>query len=239
MEQYNALAEYYDKVITEKDRTAPFVRKAILRHMKEAVTVLELGCGTGEVLSGLVKHYRVSGIDSSGEMLRIARRKLPGTTLIKGDIRKCRLDSGFDAVICVYDTINHLTLFSEWKKVFANAASMLNEKGLFIFDVNTCYKLMMMERISPLVHCFDGSYLIMDVKKRSRDVYNWNLKVFSRKSGNMYALTESDIREACFDLHRILPALSQKFDVLSIEEEDGRKVNEETERIYFICRKKQ
>ena len=40
-----------------------------------------------------------------------------------------------------YDTINHLTLFSDWKKVFRNVSDHLKDNGLFVFDINTLHKL--------------------------------------------------------------------------------------------------
>ncbi|MBK6875736.1 MAG: class I SAM-dependent methyltransferase [Ignavibacteria bacterium] len=238
MDQYDKLAVFYDKVISGKDHTSPYVISRLKKFHKNAQSLLELGCGTGDVMAGFKELYRLTGIDSSKGMLKIASRKIPSAKFIEGDIRSFIPVEKFDAVICVYDTLNHITLFNDWKRIFRNVSEMLNEKGVFIFDVNSVYKLNMMEQISPLIHRFDYHYLIMDVKKRSSSVFNWNLKVFENKGGRKFELTECNIPEAAFEAGKIMNALSERFDVVRVEEESGRKITSVTERIYFICKKK-
>ncbi len=238
MEQYDRLAGFYDKVISGKEHTAPYVISALKKYHPRAMTLLELGCGTGDVLAGLADRFELSGIDSSAEMLRIARKKIPAAKYYHGDIRTKITKERFDAIICVYDTLNHITLFNHWKKVFSNAERMLNENGIFIFDVNSGYKLNMLSRITPLVHRFEKNFLIMDVDKRSENLFNWNLKVFENTSGDKFRLTECNIPESAFDTDRITDALEQKFVLLRVEDESRKRVTAKTERIYFICRKK-
>ena len=238
MEQYDRLAGFYDKVISGKEHTAPYVISVLKKYHPRTKTLLELGCGTGDVLAGLAERFELTGIDSSAEMLRIARKKLPSVKYFHGDIRYKLTEERFDAVICVYDTLNHITLFNQWKKVFSNAEKMLNENGVFIFDVNSAYKLNMLSRITPLVHRFEKNFLIMDVDKRTENLFNWNLKVFENTSGDKFRLTECNIPESAFDIERISESLRQVFILLRVEDEYGKRVNSKTERIYFICRKK-
>lgn len=238
MKQYDYLAGYYDDVISEKDLTSSYIRSRLKRYSPDAKTLLEFGCGTGDVMSGLAGLYEISGIDSSRRMLRVARKKMPDAELIHGDIRERAVHGKFDAVICVYDTLNHLTLFSHWLKVFRNASRSLNENGLFIFDVNTRYKLEMLSRISPLVHSFGKNLLIMNISRVRSNVFNWNLKVFEHTSGKNYRITETDIEEAVFDKDKITAALSSSFYILKAEDESGGKITSMTERICFVCKKK-
>lgn len=79
-------------------------------------------------MAGLKELYRLTGIDSSKGMLKIASRKIPSAKFIEGDIRSCIPVEKFDAVICVYDTLNHITLFNDWKRIFRNVSEMLNKK---------------------------------------------------------------------------------------------------------------
>lgn len=54
-------------------------------------TILELGCGTGNVLAALRTKYpdaTITGVDNSSSMLSIAKKKTPQVTLIKSDIVK-------------------------------------------------------------------------------------------------------------------------------------------------------
>jgi SAM-dependent methyltransferase len=60
--------------------------------------VLEIGCGTGELLNAVRPAYGV-GIDFSREMIRIAGESFPGYTFRVDDIEDLRLDEKFDYVI--------------------------------------------------------------------------------------------------------------------------------------------
>ena len=74
---YERWAPFYDA--TRGDQAAPvaYVQSLIEKHHPSAKTLLELGCGTGAVLERLQARYRVTGVDLSPQMLRVARRKLP------------------------------------------------------------------------------------------------------------------------------------------------------------------
>ncbi|MBK9403175.1 MAG: hypothetical protein IPN57_01370 [Ignavibacteria bacterium] len=85
---------------------------------------------------------------------------------------------------------------------------------------------------------FDNSYLIVNVKKLNANVFNWNLKVFENTGGRNFKLTETDIRESSFEISRIKEELSKYFRIIKIEEETGKRMSRNSERLYFICRKK-
>ena len=238
MKQYDILAGFYDQVIAGKDTIAPYVIKRVDRFFPSAKTLLELGCGTGDVLKGLQKRFELTGIDSSEEMLKIARRKIRSAEFIRADIRTPLSPRKFDAVICVYDTLNHLIRYNDWKKVFLNVSEMLNPGGIFIFDVNTPYKLRMLQSISPHFHRFGDNYLVIDVKKSGGSVYNWNLKIFEHTGRKNYRLVESNIAESSFETIKIIRTLGRTFELLKAEDENGGRISEASQRVIFVCRKK-
>ena len=66
--------------------------------------VLDLGCGTGRILSRLARDgIEVAGVDSSTEMLEICRAKLYASgleaSLLHGDIRNFDMGSTFDSIV--------------------------------------------------------------------------------------------------------------------------------------------
>jgi ubiquinone/menaquinone biosynthesis C-methylase UbiE len=69
---------------------------------------LDAGCGTGfqtAVLESL--GYQTHGVDLSSGLLAVARRKLPSTTLISGNIEELPyLDRSFDVVTCCGSTLS-------------------------------------------------------------------------------------------------------------------------------------
>lgn len=238
MSDYDKVAKFYDTVIGRSEDEIKFVKRRIQKYNSSARSVLEIGCGTGSNLEVLSKNYEVSGIDISKEMLKIARKKIPQGTFHLQDIRQFDLKKKFDVIICIYDTINHIKLFNDWKKVFKAVSSHLNNNGLFVFDINTIYKLSAISEISPLVHKFGNNFLIMDIRKLTANTFNWNLKVFEKKQTNNYKLYESNIKESSFEIENISEALSQHFYFKKIEDESGKNVKPLSERIYFICKKK-
>lgn len=171
-------------------------------------------------------------------MLKLATAKVGKSALHKGDIRSFVPQKKHDVVFCLYDTINHLLLFNEWKKVFKNVFNSLNENGLFIFDFNTFYKLDLISEISPIVNRFDKNFLIADINKISVNTFNWNLKVFEFKKDDDFKLHESNIKESSFDLKKITDSLEKHFEIIETADEFDKKIHQHSERIYIVCRKK-
>jgi len=68
--------------------------------------VLEVGCGTGELLAALKPSYGL-GIDFSTEMIAEARKRHPDLCFEVADVHEFKYDATFDAII-LSDTINDL-----------------------------------------------------------------------------------------------------------------------------------
>ena len=235
---YNRIAKYYDDVIGTGFETDEFIKKKLGRYNKNVRSVLELGCGTGNNLLAFGAEIELTGIDISSEMLKIAKIKIPRCSFYRKDIREFSYNKKFDLIICLYDTLNHILLFSEWKKLFENISSHLNKGGLFIFDINTLAKLDYFSAISPFMHEFNSGYLIVNIKKIFKNTFNWNLKIFENKKLNLYSLLEQNIKEASFEIRKVSDELSKYFHIRRIEDENGRKAGEQNERVFFVCSKK-
>ena len=82
-------------------------------------SILEIGCGTGDLLANL-KHKNGTGIDISEEMIGIAKEKYPQLEFYIDDIEKLSIDKKFDYII-MQDLIGHLSdvwlAFRNLKKV--------------------------------------------------------------------------------------------------------------------------
>src|SRR5262249_57527873 len=117
------------------------VRGYIRRYLPGAGSLLELGCGTGAVLAGLAPGLRVTGIDLSPEMLAAAARNAATASLVEADITTFSLGTRFDVVICIFDTLNHLSAFDSWRKLFGQLPPHLASALLFLFHVHTARSL--------------------------------------------------------------------------------------------------
>ena len=237
MGNYDRIAKFYDDVIGRSDTSGALIKELIQKNNPHSRSVLELGCGTGANLAYLCRDYEVTGIDISNEMLALAGKKLPGVRFENADITKFKLNKKFDNVICIYDTINHLLSFGEWKKVFKRAYEHLNPGGLFVFDINTLNKLEYLSFLSAFVYEFKDNYLVINVRKEKANVYDWDLKVFESTGRNKYELFRENIKEASFELKSIKSAIQSHFKLVKVFSEEGKRATEKSDRVYFVCKK--
>ena len=99
--------------------------------------VLDLCCGTGHLSRVLhARGYRVVGIDRSIDMLRAARNAVPGLPVVCADASRFGA-LGFDAVVCTFDSVNHLTSLSAVERLLVCVRRALCPGGRFLFDINT------------------------------------------------------------------------------------------------------
>jgi SAM-dependent methyltransferase len=234
---YDAFASHYDTVVGLRPDVARYLHRLIRRYAPDARSVLELGCGSGSMLSLLAKRYDATGIDSSRSMLSIARKKAPRARLLEGDITSFSLQERFDVILCPFDTINHVTSFSLWKRVFANACAHLNPNGIFIFDVNTEHK-MESYRLDPVTAEVTQRYVsIVEVSRSKRYHYTVHLKLFKRQGRDTFKLYSMNLPEIVVPNERIVRALSRHFSSVTLVDPDRRRPTSQTEELYFICQR--
>jgi SAM-dependent methyltransferase len=234
---YDVFAPFYDAVMGDRAEHARYLRSLIRKHAPRARTLLELACGTGSILKQLWTHYEVAGLDLSEEMLEIAAEKVPGVPLFRGDMRAFDLGEQFDVVLCVYDSINHLLRFDEWKMVFARSHRHLNENGILVFDVNTTHQLAALVDQPPLTHWFgDENLLVMDVQAKGRGLVDWKLRVFEHVANARYSLHAEDIREVSFPVERIRSALEDSYSRVWVYDARRSRPSPKSERLHFVAR---
>jgi SAM-dependent methyltransferase len=235
MTSYERFGEFYDAIMGDRRAAAEQVVKFIRAAKPDAKNVLELGCGTGSILKHLQDAYEVSGLDISEKMLSVARKKVSRSKLYRQDMVDFRIDVRFDVIICVFDSINHVRRFSDWKKVFAAVRRHLSPGGWFIFDINTQRKLERHIAEPPWVHRFERNLLIMDVTSLPSGGSNWNIKVFEHLHGSRYTLHEEDIVEVSFPLSQIVAALRAHFVKVRVIDPDRTRPSAKSERLFFTA----
>src|SRR6266496_533724 len=215
MNNYDVIARFYDAFVDDPGKKAKWLKRLIQKHHPSAKSVLELACGSGSILKHLSKDYQVTGLDNSAGMLAIAREKLPRTTFIEADMSDFNINTKFDAVICVYDSINHLLGFSQWKSMFATAAKHLNPSGLFIFDSNT---------------------LKITARPNDAGITTLEIKIAEIEPDGSTKVSTSDIPETSFDLAKVASALNHNFDILEQLDERAYKDDDYDNKVFFVCR---
>src|SRR6267378_382943 len=122
---YRQLASYYDEIYHFKDyqKEAQKIETLIQQHKKSSGDqLLDVACGTGNHIEYLKQHYTVEGLDSSSEMLRIARKKLPDVVFHLGEMTRFKLSTRFDIVTCLFSAIGHVKTKARMRRAVRNMA---------------------------------------------------------------------------------------------------------------------
>ncbi len=142
VQPYEKLAGIYDYIMRHVDygHWANYVMDLIRRWHPHAVSILDVACGSGNLLQMLNKEqFRVGGCDCSFAMTQQAKLKksLQGVPIWCGDMIKLAVKSPVDVLLCLYDSVNYLMDLASINQFFCSAAATLAPQGLLIFDICT------------------------------------------------------------------------------------------------------
>lgn len=131
---YSSLASLWLE-ISPPDEYQEEVASFRLRFQKHGIPdgaeILHLGSGGGSIDFLLKKHYRITGVDSSPQMIAEARKLNPDVAYVEGDMRSVRLSRTFDAVLA-HDAISYMTSVADLEAVYRTAAVHLEAGGLMV-----------------------------------------------------------------------------------------------------------
>jgi len=99
----------------------------------DVTKLLDIGCGRGLLMQKLA-YLTCKGIDLSEVMVEAAQAE--GLDVTCTDLRD--IDESFDIALAVFDVLNFMEP-SSLDEFLANVASVLNEEGIFIADINTLH----------------------------------------------------------------------------------------------------
>ncbi|MFC3613115.1 class I SAM-dependent methyltransferase [Lutimaribacter marinistellae] len=90
--------------------------------LPETPGVLDLGCGSGVPIARYLcgRGCAVTGIDSSPELIGMARRSVPEASFVVADMRELQLGDRFDGILA-WDSFFHLTR-EDQRRMFATFA---------------------------------------------------------------------------------------------------------------------
>ena len=164
----NQYEPHYYEFARERGRWAEFPRKealeALLLNCKPGASVLEVGCGTGEVLAYLPPEIAYFGVERSEYALSEARAKWSGRKAIFETALASQLpfpDSMFDAALMVY-VLEHLP---DPKKALTEVGRVIKPGGILILAApNLEFPLAFP---NALRHISAGSRLVFHLKRFS------------------------------------------------------------------------
>ena len=214
MGSYENFARVYDELMDNVpyEEWAQFILNLLQDRKITEGLLLELGCGTGKLMTLLGKAgFDMIGVDNSVEMLQIAREKTSQDFLyLLQDMREFELYGTVKAVISVCDSVNYITKKEELRKVFQLVNNYLDPEGLFIFDFNTEYKYR--ELIGETVIAEDRedvSFIWFNEYDEDSHLNDIDLKVFVQEEGDIYRKFQEEHIQRGYTLDEIKQLLEE------------------------------
>ncbi|MEA4849467.1 MAG: class I SAM-dependent methyltransferase [Clostridiaceae bacterium] len=148
MSCYNGFAEIYDLFMEDVDYNSwcGYIEGIFENYGIKPRKVLDTACGTGNITIPMsAAGYDIWGLDLSADMLAIAESKARAAKqkirFLNQDMARMDLKEKFDAVLCMCDGVNYIYDEAAMAKYLSLVYEALEQKGIFIFDISSDYKI--------------------------------------------------------------------------------------------------
>ena len=221
----------------------PALERMFFSQIPAGAKVLDLCCGSGHVTKELVvREYAVTGIDSSAELIALARQKMPTTDFRVQDARELQLEARYGAALSTFDSLNHILQLDQLRKVFEGVYQALQPNSRFVFDMNL-EQAYLADLRDWVVNLEEGSVSLVrgkfDVRtKRASTELIWFIQ---RENGSCWQQKRSIVEQQCYTQAEILTNLSAAGfrDIEAIAACDaGVSAELGVGRIYFAAQRK-
>lgn len=245
MDAYRDLAFSYDRLTNDVDYEAvvAFYRQILEKEGLHPRTAIDLACGTGSVSEILARQgLKVIGVDLSEDMLTVAFDKTADMdnrpTFICQPLQNLHLSRGVDLAVCALDSLDYITDPRDCKKAIRRIYKALNPGGIFIFDVNTPYKLRSMDGQIFLDEDEDVYCVWRGEFDEKTNICSYGMDLFQRQ-GNVWQRSFEEHREYAYDQDTLVSYLKDA-GFTSIRVYGDRKMQDpktDELRIYLKARK--
>lgn len=250
MAGYGDFAYYYD-LLTENvdyESRCDYISTLLAENGVGKGILLDLACGTGTVsLIMSEKGYDVIGVDASEEMLSQAQEKKIeaqcDVIFLCQKMEELDLFGTINAAVCTLDSINHVTEEKTVAEIFRRVSLFMEDKGIFLFDVNTPYKHREVLGDNTFIYDMDNVYCVWQNSTDENLLTKVSLDIFEKdtqqEDDEVYYRYYEDFYEKGYDLERLKELLGEnKFEVIAVYEEMTREsIKDDTQRAVFIARK--
>ena len=247
MAGYGDFAFYYDLLTENVDykKRSEYIRNLLVANGIDKGILLDLACGTGTITLLLSQMgYDMIGVDASEEMLSVAQEKkmANGSDAIFLCQRMEQLDlfGTINGAVCTLDSINHVTQAATVKEIFSKVSLFMEDKGVFVFDVNTPYKHKQVLGDNTFVYDMDDVYCVWQNSTDENMLTKVSLDIFEKdEEEDVYYKYSEQFCEQGYELDDIRQwAEKCKFEVVGIYEEmTTEEVKSDTQRAVFVLKK--
>ena len=243
---YGEFAKIYDELINEDINYDEMVERILdicNSYNVELNDYLDIACGTGNVTIRIAKYFKnIYGVDLSEDMLREAfdkfkEAKIKGKIICQ-DMTELSLNREFDLITSVLDSTNYITDVEDLQNYFKGVHTHLKSNGLFIFDVNSYYKLS--EILGNNIYTYSEEEVFYTWENVFEDNLLSMFLTFFVKKGELYERFEEEHLERAYTELELEEQL-EKANLEILAKFDGyteNYVQANTERIVYVIKKK-
>ncbi len=152
MNVFDEMGNYWAEIADQNstDRQTQFIRNTL----KAKGLILDLACGTGRHSISLSKEgYSMVGLDSSPNLLRIAKNRWSHAQLVKGDMRCLPFKpQAFSAAVSMDTSFGYLPSEQDDMQSLSGLQKILSQEGVLIIDVFNRERLILKYRANWLTH---------------------------------------------------------------------------------------
>lgn len=246
MKTYSGFAQVYDFLMNDFDYDSwvEYIEDVLSSELIKSPKILDLACGTGNITNRLAqKGYKLTGVDISPDMLTLAQDKAQKLGVkvkyLNQDISDLKINDKFDSVLCMCDGINYITDKSKLMGVFQNIYSSLEDRGIFIFDISSFYKISEILGNNTYAENYeDVSYIWENYFDEDSNICEFDLTIFIRKE-ELFARYQETHKQRAYkseELYKLLMEIGYR-EVGIYDNYTCNKENSLSERINFICKK--
>ena len=242
---YGEFAKIYDELINEDidyNKIANRLKEIMIEHNVKNEDYLDLACGTGNVSVKMANDFKHSfAVDLSEDMLVEAYDKFQSekikSRIICQDMTELSLNREFDLISCVLDSTNYILEEEEIIEYFKSVHNHLKNEGIFVFDINSYYKLSTV--LGNNIYTYNSDDVFYSWENVFEDeIVNMFLTFFIKK-GDLYEKFEEEHFERAYTEAQIEKLLKKcGFTVLDkFDGYDNKKVEDLSERILYVVKK--
>ncbi len=237
---YNEFANIYDLVMrdTPYDAWVSYYKAVFEKFHKNPKLILDLGCGTGNITERMAREgYDMIGLDSSVTMLSRAREKNSEILYLNMDMTDFELYGTVDAIVSALDCVNYIQ--EDIDKLFALVYNYLNPGGLFIFDINSAYKLRSLFGNETLV-CDEEDFYYVWENELEDDLCHFYISFFMKEEDGRYVRCDEWQTQRIYTVEELKTAAERAgLSVVGVYDSlTFLPPEENSERIFFVVEKK-
>ncbi len=202
-----------------------------------------MACGTGNLSYYLAKSgYNLTCFDLSNDMLSMAYNKLgnfKNVKILNQNMIDFNINKEFDAIISICDSINYILDEKDLLQTFNNVRRHLSKDGIFIFDINSHYKLKHIIGNNTFIEEGEDVYYIWQNFFSGQGKYSRILHYFffTKDVDGKYIRFEEEHMERAYYIEEILQLLkTSNFNEIHLYGDlSFEKPQEKSERITIIA----